>query len=273
MAILDILNKPAFDSRFKLPVHVIQAIIISVVIGLSVPRLFMKNQPRTRASTIALGMGAKSLVLLAYMVLTDHVQRFRRWHSYKANVIISLLEIVFWGAVAFLVMQANLKQCSGTMCYLSWVVVGLSVVMNILEQYTAAISIREFREYRKTRDATRLSGTPSNDWRHRSDEEEMIQQPKPVEPKQARSHSHRQYPEVRSHSHNARQHSDHGRSHSSRDHHSRRHPQSSQGWQPSELDGQGRPMYGQSTYSQPAYTQPAYNQPPRYSSHQQYGRR
>lgn len=56
MAILDILNKPAFDSRFKLPVHIIQAILITIVIGLSVPRLFMKNKPRTRASTIALGM-------------------------------------------------------------------------------------------------------------------------------------------------------------------------------------------------------------------------
>jgi hypothetical protein len=56
MAILDILNKPAFDSRFKLPVHIIQAILITIVIGLSVPRLFINNQPRTRASTIALGM-------------------------------------------------------------------------------------------------------------------------------------------------------------------------------------------------------------------------
>jgi hypothetical protein len=73
--------------------------------------------------------GAKSLVLLTYMVLTDHVEKFRSWHSYKANVIISCLEIVFWGAVAFLVMQAHLKQCSGTMCYLSWVVVGGSVVV------------------------------------------------------------------------------------------------------------------------------------------------
>lgn len=56
MAILDILNKPMFASRFKLPLHLTTGILVIIVIGLSVPRLFMKNQPRTRAGTIALGM-------------------------------------------------------------------------------------------------------------------------------------------------------------------------------------------------------------------------
>lgn len=56
MAILDILNKPFFHPRFKLRVHILTFILVTTVIGLSVPRLFMKNQPRTRASTIALGM-------------------------------------------------------------------------------------------------------------------------------------------------------------------------------------------------------------------------
>lgn len=63
------------------------------------------------------------------MLATEHVQKFRRWHSYKANAIISGLEIVFWGAVAFLVFQANLSRCVGVTCYLSWVVVGLAVVI------------------------------------------------------------------------------------------------------------------------------------------------
>lgn len=62
MAILDILNKPMFASRFKLPLHITTGILVVIVIGLSVPRLFMKNQPRTRAGTIALGMVRTSLV-------------------------------------------------------------------------------------------------------------------------------------------------------------------------------------------------------------------
>lgn len=63
------------------------------------------------------------------MLAAEHVQKFKRWHSYKANVIISCLEIVFWGAVAFLVFQGNLKKCEGVTCYLSWVTVGIAVVI------------------------------------------------------------------------------------------------------------------------------------------------
>lgn len=63
------------------------------------------------------------------MLAASHVQSFRRWHSYKVNVIISCLEIVFWGAVAFLVFQGNLSRCVGVTCYLSWAVVGIAIVV------------------------------------------------------------------------------------------------------------------------------------------------
>lgn len=45
-----------FNPRVKTPVHAVYALLVVVAMGLSVPRLFMKNQPRTRANTIALGM-------------------------------------------------------------------------------------------------------------------------------------------------------------------------------------------------------------------------
>jgi len=45
-----------FDPRIKTPVHVIYIFLVVAAMGLSVPRLFMKGQPRTRANTIALGM-------------------------------------------------------------------------------------------------------------------------------------------------------------------------------------------------------------------------
>lgn len=70
MAILDFLNKPMFSSRFKLPLHIITGVLVVIVIGLSVPRLFMKNQPRTRASTIALGMVGTTADCLNSKLLT-----------------------------------------------------------------------------------------------------------------------------------------------------------------------------------------------------------
>lgn len=48
--------KDFFQAKYKLPVQIVYIVLVVIAIGLSVPRLFMKNQPRTRANTIALGM-------------------------------------------------------------------------------------------------------------------------------------------------------------------------------------------------------------------------
>ena len=45
-----------FNPQYKLSLHIIQLLLIAVAIGFTAPRMFMKNQPRTRANTIALGM-------------------------------------------------------------------------------------------------------------------------------------------------------------------------------------------------------------------------
>jgi hypothetical protein len=45
-----------FNPRVKTPLHIVYIILVVAAMGLSVPRLFMKGQPRTRANTIALGM-------------------------------------------------------------------------------------------------------------------------------------------------------------------------------------------------------------------------
>ncbi|KAE8340556.1 hypothetical protein BDV24DRAFT_164288 [Aspergillus arachidicola] len=109
-----------FDTRWKLPLHCLQLFLIVMVIGLSIPRLFMKNQPRTRASTIGLGMGAKSLVIILYQLLTEHVTALRKWASLKAYTILNALEVIFWAAVAVLTIQANVQMCVAPGCILGW---------------------------------------------------------------------------------------------------------------------------------------------------------
>ena len=73
--------------------------------------------------------GAKSLVVIAYQVATEHVGRFRRWHSYKANAILNCLEVVFWSAVTFFVIDANTSKCKGINCTFSWIVVVLGILI------------------------------------------------------------------------------------------------------------------------------------------------
>jgi hypothetical protein len=69
------------------------------------------------------------LIIIIYQLATGHIKKFKRWHSYKANAILNSLEIVFWGAVCFLMIQANIQRCSGTSCILSWIIVVLAVFM------------------------------------------------------------------------------------------------------------------------------------------------
>ena len=134
-------------------------LLIVAVMGLAGARMVMITSQRTRSDSMALAMvctfnlvhlplaqypsfslvyhhvayetsqGAKSLILLAYQLLTEHVQRFKKWASLKAYFIINLLEIVFWVGVAGLNAQSNFKKCQGTTCALSWVVVVMAGII------------------------------------------------------------------------------------------------------------------------------------------------
>lgn len=69
------------------------------------------------------------MIIIAYQILTEHRERFSRWKSYKAYAILNGLEIVFWGAVIFLIIQANIKSCVGISCTLRWIAVVVSIVI------------------------------------------------------------------------------------------------------------------------------------------------
>ncbi|EWY83041.1 hypothetical protein FOYG_15117 [Fusarium oxysporum NRRL 32931] len=124
-----------FSNRLKLPLHLVELLLIISVLILSVIRMLKqpKNAPRSRSNTMALGMSAKSLIILLYQLLSEHVQAFKKWSSLKAYVILNALEIVFWAAVAFMMIQANLKFCEGFTCILSWIVCVLGVVMRYVD--------------------------------------------------------------------------------------------------------------------------------------------
>ncbi|KAF5011842.1 hypothetical protein FDECE_2074 [Fusarium decemcellulare] len=128
-----------FSGRYRAFIHGLQLFLVVTVLILSAVRLLTqpKGAPRTRANTMALGMSAKSLVILLYEILTEHVRSLKRYGSLKAYAILNALEIVFWGAVVFLMIQANIKYCVGTNCALSWVVVVLGIILNMLASYMA----------------------------------------------------------------------------------------------------------------------------------------
>ncbi|GKT42938.1 uncharacterized protein ColSpa_03119 [Colletotrichum spaethianum] len=137
-----------FDSRIKFPIHMLQLALAVAAIGVTVVRMFLPNAPRGRSGTMALGMGAKSLIIILYQVLTEHVSALKRWASLKANLILNALEIVFWAAVAYMSIQSNTQQCVGTTCTLSWVVVVIGILLSIVAGYATVISWLDFRYFK-----------------------------------------------------------------------------------------------------------------------------
>ncbi|KAI0877445.1 hypothetical protein GGS24DRAFT_447076 [Hypoxylon argillaceum] len=97
-------------------------------------------------------VGAKSLIIQAYQLLTEHVTRLARWKSPKANAILNCLEVLVWAAFTGLLGQANLSKCVGQACGLGWATAALGGVLIQFTIWMAVCTYLEFRAYRENGD-------------------------------------------------------------------------------------------------------------------------
>ncbi|KAH9826984.1 Cytochrome-P450 [Teratosphaeria destructans] len=121
MSIWDKLERYSiFSTKWKLTTHIIQLVLVVIACGLTAPRLFIKTPgPRTRTNTIALSMGAKSIVILAYVILTDHVERLAKWRSLKAQLeiysfVVAYLEWRAWKRARNMLPTSNNRANTNT---------------------------------------------------------------------------------------------------------------------------------------------------------------
>ncbi|KAI0177068.1 hypothetical protein BJ166DRAFT_572935 [Pestalotiopsis sp. NC0098] len=143
------------SSRYVLVIHMVQLFLVMTVIILAVVRIFLKGGQLRRNDTMALSMGAKSLAILAYELITEHWSRARRWASLKANTILNCLEILFWAAIAYLAIASNISSCVSIGCTLNWVIVALAIITSIVAAYAAAVFYVAFRKSRQEQSAPR----------------------------------------------------------------------------------------------------------------------
>ncbi|KAL4782865.1 hypothetical protein BJX76DRAFT_358499 [Aspergillus varians] len=138
-------------SRHKIATHVALLFLIIIVIGFSVPRYFLDaDTEKLKQSTLGVTMGAKSLIIVLYQLLSETVSSFRRWASPIAYLILNTLETLFWAGVAFFVLSANIELCHGIDCALGWAVVSVSILISLLSGYAAVISYLDYQFYRRT---------------------------------------------------------------------------------------------------------------------------
>ncbi|KAF2680511.1 hypothetical protein K458DRAFT_434343 [Lentithecium fluviatile CBS 122367] len=157
-----------FSSRAATPAHIITLVLIIGAMGVTAYRVLTKDGPTARSDTMALAMGAKSIIIVAYQLLSAHTHRFARWYSLKANMILNGLEIVFWGAVAFLTMQGmtGKNKCKGTSCTLGWIVIVLAALVSQMEVYGFVIALLDWRYFKregKRRDQARMMRMEDSD--------------------------------------------------------------------------------------------------------------
>ncbi|KAH8671741.1 hypothetical protein BX600DRAFT_434835 [Xylariales sp. PMI_506] len=120
-----------FNPRTKALLHCIQLLGVLAVLTLSLSKVIIDRGIKSRADTMAMAMGAKSIIFIAYQLLTEHVPSLLRYSSHKANTIINCTEIVFYAAVVYLVAQANnVNECIPTICQLNWGIVAIAVSLS-----------------------------------------------------------------------------------------------------------------------------------------------
>jgi hypothetical protein len=89
---------PSIDTQHKISawVHALQFPLTGAVLAIGLLRMFNKNIPKGASDRIVMSVSAKSLIIMAYMVLTEYVSGMKRWASTKANMILSLMETLLY---------------------------------------------------------------------------------------------------------------------------------------------------------------------------------
>ncbi|EHA18590.1 hypothetical protein ASPNIDRAFT_37807 [Aspergillus niger ATCC 1015] len=83
--------------RLKRRLHIVIASLIALTFILIIARLATPGTPVTR--TNIWGICLKAALFLTYQVLTTYKDRFKRWASLKANMILDIIDTLFWFAL------------------------------------------------------------------------------------------------------------------------------------------------------------------------------
>lgn len=75
------------------------------------------------------------MVVLSYVLLTEHVIRLHRWSSLKTYMILSMIEFVFWVAAMALSCLGVANGCSGAGCTYSGLLIAVSLILMYVKWY------------------------------------------------------------------------------------------------------------------------------------------
>lgn len=70
----------------------------------------------------------KSMIFIGYQILTERIPKFHRFASLKANMVLNILEAVFWIALVAITGGA-LGGCVAPMCAINGIILTIALVL------------------------------------------------------------------------------------------------------------------------------------------------
>ncbi|KAL2166317.1 hypothetical protein VTG60DRAFT_2949 [Thermothelomyces hinnuleus] len=119
------------DPKWKLRDHILVLALAVLVIVLT--GVYIGTSPFfTRPDIMAISFAVKTLIIATYQLLSEHAQRFAKWRSLKANLILNFIEPVFWLTLVILKFMGIATFCSGNSCAVAWLITLTAIVILVL---------------------------------------------------------------------------------------------------------------------------------------------
>ncbi|KAH7071207.1 hypothetical protein BKA63DRAFT_419002 [Paraphoma chrysanthemicola] len=139
--------------RFRYLIHVSQALLVLIAFILGCALLADTSMPRGRSMTLVLVYAIKSALFLLYQYLTKKVERFGRFASLKAYMILDTLDCLLW-FTAFIISCMGGSRCRGASCALLGCAATSAFLLCLAYMLTASMAIRNYRQSKYPRNAS-----------------------------------------------------------------------------------------------------------------------
>ncbi|KAF4338454.1 hypothetical protein FBEOM_7642 [Fusarium beomiforme] len=140
MGIRDFFGSRFFEHGWRNKLFILQVVTITIAFILGIAKVATRpsNIPMTRSDVMAITMSLKSYAFLAYEHIRQKVNRFKRFGSMKADVILNTLDIIFWIVVMGLAFNIATQVYAGANCAIG-VLVGLVALVVASVNFWAAV--------------------------------------------------------------------------------------------------------------------------------------
>ncbi|KAK4099181.1 hypothetical protein N658DRAFT_498536 [Parathielavia hyrcaniae] len=137
-----------FDLKWKLPEHLL--VLGLVLLLLILTGVYMNLAPfYGRSDIMGIAYSVKSIIIIAYQLLTEHTERFARWKSLKANFILNCIEPIFWLTLIILKFMGISSFCSGSSCSVAWISAFVVIFIFVVSLHLCMLAFREYRDFKK----------------------------------------------------------------------------------------------------------------------------